>query len=215
MVNEPAPRETTPKPPASRQEQFVGRRQQIIDAARRLFARHGYHGTSIRDVHREIGVSDGLLYHYFPSKLDMLQAVLAEGFDAIGGRRLAGDIPQGTPGREALLRTGHQLWDRWTRNADLVQILVREHGVLQEAGDYSLPAFFLHATAGLADLLERRMAAGEMRRLDPLLAATHFVYAIVGLYMFHVMLGGDRVLHRTFEDVLVPTVDMIWDGWKA
>lgn len=210
MNESPAP-DIASRPSTSRQEQFVGRRQQILESARRLFARQGFHGTSIRDVHRDIGVSDGLLYHYFPSKLDMLQAVLAEGFDAINGRRLA-DIPDGTPVREALLRTGRELWARWLGNDDLMRILVREHRVLEEAGDYSLPSFFLRSSVGLGEFLERQMLAGEMRSMDPMLAARHFINAMLGLYLCQVMLGGDRVVHRDFEDVLQQTVDMMWVG---
>lgn len=192
------------------------RRQQILDAARRLFARHGYHGTAIRDVHREIGASDGLMYHYFPSKFDLLHAVLADGFAAMtGNERLADDLPPATPVPEALLRCGRKLWARWTENDDLMQILVREHRVLEEGGDLSLPAYFVRASAGLADFLERRMAAREMRRMEPMLAARHFINTILGLYLFQVMLGGDRVMHQDFDDVLRQTVDMVWKGWAA
>jgi AcrR family transcriptional regulator len=217
VVNEsPVGRVSTARRTGTRQQQVASRRQQIVDAARRLFARHGYHGTAIRDVHREIGASDGLLYHYFPSKLDLLHAVLADGFAAMtGNERLADDLPHDTPVRQALLVCGRLLWSRWTQNNDLMQILVREHRVLEEAGDFSLPAFFLRSSAGLAEFLERRMAAGEMRRLEPMVAARHFLNVILGLYLFQIMLGGDRVLHHDFEDVLRETVDMIWAGWAA
>ncbi|MGC8667122.1 MAG: TetR/AcrR family transcriptional regulator [Chthonomonadales bacterium] len=54
------------------------RREQILDAAVKLFAEKGYAGASIRDLAREIGVTEGLLYHYFSSKEQLLEACWKE-----------------------------------------------------------------------------------------------------------------------------------------
>lgn len=63
------------------------RRAAILAAARQLFAQKGYEGTSLRQVAEAVGISDaGLLFH-FPSKPDLLGAVIADGdskeFDAL------------------------------------------------------------------------------------------------------------------------------------
>lgn len=50
------------------------RREEIISAAVSLFCEKGYEGTTIRDIARAVGVTEGLLYHYFPSK----SALIAE-----------------------------------------------------------------------------------------------------------------------------------------
>lgn len=52
----------------------VPRRQQILDAAADLFARHGFRGVSIYDIGNAVGTSGPALYRHFPSK----EAVLAE-----------------------------------------------------------------------------------------------------------------------------------------
>jgi AcrR family transcriptional regulator len=44
------------------------RRQSIIEAARPLFAQHGFDGTSVRDIADAAKVSEALLYKHFPSK---------------------------------------------------------------------------------------------------------------------------------------------------
>jgi AcrR family transcriptional regulator len=53
-------------------------RQELIDAATRLFATQGYEETSIEAVLRETGVSRGALYHHFASKEALFEAVLEE-----------------------------------------------------------------------------------------------------------------------------------------
>jgi AcrR family transcriptional regulator len=53
-------------------------RRRILKAALRLFAAHGYAGTSIRMIAESAGISVGLLYNYFPSKADLLGALFEE-----------------------------------------------------------------------------------------------------------------------------------------
>lgn len=48
----------------------------LLDAARRLFTTSGWTGTGMRDVAAEAGVATETVYAYFPSKRDLLQAVV-------------------------------------------------------------------------------------------------------------------------------------------
>jgi AcrR family transcriptional regulator len=50
------------------------RRGEILDAAVACFARQGFHETTMADIAREAGVSPGLIYRYFPSKEDVIEA---------------------------------------------------------------------------------------------------------------------------------------------
>jgi AcrR family transcriptional regulator len=52
----------------------LARRQQIIDAAYRCFARKGFHQATMRDIYEEAGLSPGAVYHYFDSKHEIIAA---------------------------------------------------------------------------------------------------------------------------------------------
>ena len=54
------------------------RRRQIIDAGAALFAEHSYEEISMRQLAAAAGVSKPLLYHYFPSKIDLFKAAVAD-----------------------------------------------------------------------------------------------------------------------------------------
>jgi AcrR family transcriptional regulator len=54
----------------------VARREQILAAAARAFARAGFTPTSLDDVAREAGVTRAILYRHFDSKADLYRAVL-------------------------------------------------------------------------------------------------------------------------------------------
>jgi AcrR family transcriptional regulator len=56
------------------------RQDQILQAAAELFVRHGYSGTSIRDIAQQVGLLAGSIYHHFPSKEDLFVGIHKEGF---------------------------------------------------------------------------------------------------------------------------------------
>ena len=51
-------------------------RDRLVDAARELFWRKGYHGTSVAEILERAEANSGSLYHFFPTKQDLLIAVL-------------------------------------------------------------------------------------------------------------------------------------------
>jgi AcrR family transcriptional regulator len=71
------------------------RRARVLEGARRCFARYGYEGATVVRLEREIGLSRGAIFNWFPSKQELflalaaedntrLQALFAEeGFDAL------------------------------------------------------------------------------------------------------------------------------------
>lgn len=68
-------------------------RDDVVRAAGRLFADRGYHGTSMRDLGKELGLLGSSLYSHVSSKQDLLVAVVEEGarlFEASAERALAG-----------------------------------------------------------------------------------------------------------------------------
>ena len=52
------------------------RRQQILDGARRCFARSGYERATVRRLEQEIGLSRGAIFNYFPTKWELFHAVV-------------------------------------------------------------------------------------------------------------------------------------------
>lgn len=58
-------------------------RNQILEAALRLFSRQGYRGTSIREIADAAGISTGNLYHQFPDKETIFRTLLDQYWKAI------------------------------------------------------------------------------------------------------------------------------------
>ena len=52
-------------------ERKTERREQILEGARRCFAEHGYEGATVVRLERDIGLSRGAIFNYFPSKEEL------------------------------------------------------------------------------------------------------------------------------------------------
>src|ERR1700710_2141526 len=58
------------------------RRQLILGAAKRCFARHGFAGTTTKSVAAAAAISEGLLFKHFPTKSALYAAILTDECDA-------------------------------------------------------------------------------------------------------------------------------------
>jgi AcrR family transcriptional regulator len=70
--------------------------QEIKDEARRQLAGSGAGGLSLRAVARELGMVSSALYRYFPSRDDLLTALIIEAYDALGAaaEKAVADVPR-------------------------------------------------------------------------------------------------------------------------
>lgn len=60
------------------EEAFTARRAEILRVAERLFVEQGFHQTGMAAICEAAGMSPGALYRYFPSKADIIRAVVGE-----------------------------------------------------------------------------------------------------------------------------------------
>jgi AcrR family transcriptional regulator len=59
-------------------------RYRILDESHRIFSEEGYQAISMRRLAERIGVTTGVLYHYFKNKEQLVQAVLRRGLEHSG-----------------------------------------------------------------------------------------------------------------------------------
>ena len=62
-----------------KEEQYEMRKGQILDIALNHFIRYGFYGTSTRKIAEEAEISSGLMFHYFPNKLALYEALVEIG----------------------------------------------------------------------------------------------------------------------------------------
>jgi AcrR family transcriptional regulator len=74
----PPPSRPASKPAGKREQTKQQNRQIILDAARIVFAEHGYGATTVRDIIRATPLASGTFYNYFQSKEEVYQAMQDE-----------------------------------------------------------------------------------------------------------------------------------------
>jgi len=103
------------------------KRRLLLGAAVRVFARSDFHDSRVGDITEEAGVAHGLLYHYFTSKDEVLEAVFRDAWGDVLVAFKSIEESDESP-REQLAHVAAILLRSWRRNPDLVRVLVREIG---------------------------------------------------------------------------------------
>jgi AcrR family transcriptional regulator len=145
------------------------KREQILQAAVRVFAAQGYEAARVGDIAKEAGVAYGLVYHYYGSKDAVLEAVFHEQW----GRLLAAVAladETGETAAEQLQLVVKIVLRAWRDDPDLVRLLVREitrNPHIQDELDEIGQAF-----ASLQRIVVRGQEEGTFRRdVDAQMAA--------------------------------------------
>jgi AcrR family transcriptional regulator len=108
------------------------RENEIIDAAARVFAERGYHGTSTQAIADVLGMRQASLYYYFPSKEAALGIVCLRGTDGFVEGAEAVVEGEGTPLEKLARLIAAHLAPIETRH-DYVKVFINERRYLPDA----------------------------------------------------------------------------------
>lgn len=143
----------------------VPTRDKLLDAAAGIFLEHGYSRASMEQVRQAAGVSNGSLYHHFPTKAELADALYVRTLHDFHGAMLAaivGDVPA-EAGVKGLVRAYVGWVVKHPDRAALLHKLKREGDVTDASAGIS--AANAETLGALKDWVEARRAAGHMRDL--------------------------------------------------
>jgi AcrR family transcriptional regulator len=165
----------------ARTRQKAATRQKLVRTARRLFERHGFEGTTMRQLAGEAKVALGTVFVHFEDKHALLAATLHEGVETALAASSTSTASRLRP-RERLLRLVEPLYRHYAESPELSRVLLKESlFVAGEAGqrfDAQLEGFRRSVEQVYAD------AAGELD-LDAALSSTAFM----AFYLFALVAG--------------------------
>jgi AcrR family transcriptional regulator len=183
-------------------------RERLLAAALEVFAEQGFHAGTTRAITQRAGVAEGLLFHYFPTKADLMLAVLAR--DPLGPemRRLLQEEAD-QPLAEALPRMARR-WLAVIRAHRAVTRVLLQEAHLNPQVQRAVLALALELTELLAGYFAARVAAGELRPIDPRAAAYLLLQALFGLGM-----QCEAIPDGEEERVLDRQIDLLLYGMLA
>jgi AcrR family transcriptional regulator len=177
----------TDRRPTARQRMAAARREQILETALKLFAERGFDATSTRQIAKEAGIAEGLIFHYFPTKASLLTAVLQ---DRLEGRRafrtrlrpLLDDAGR-RPAPEVLGAVASGWLATLRRDEEIIVVLFTAAQTNSEVRQ-AWQGLIREGTQLLTGYLGARVEAGELRKDLPLeTAATMFVSSLMVFFL--------------------------------
>jgi AcrR family transcriptional regulator len=183
---------------------------EILRAARVVFAKKGYHATTVDEIAEVAEVSKGTIYLYFPSKLEVFVATVRQGMmelQVLTAQRMTG-VETAADKIRAFIRTRLEYGDQ---NRDFFRIyftefsnmLLQPSPLRQEFQDiYHQQAYLLEGV--ILDGIKN----GEIRDVNALRAA-YLVYEATRSAIAHRIQGWDACPVEQSEETLF---DLVWRG---
>jgi AcrR family transcriptional regulator len=200
---------SAPAPESRRRKNWDARRQAIIDASARVFARRGYHATGIMDLCEANELGKGALYHYIGSKEELLAAIHDRVMDEVlrGSERVA--EARGSPA-EKLAMLGEELLDVIHRYPDHVWVFLHEFPALTGARAETFRKRRRLYESRVEAVLRAGVESGAFRHLDPWLTA----HAWLGMHNYTYLWLKPRG-RLSARDVAEPFAEIFMSGIRS
>jgi AcrR family transcriptional regulator len=193
------------------------RREQIINAAIRVFAQKGFARATNRDIAHEAGITTGLIYYYFKSKEDLLRAALEEHSPVQVMTQITPEMLEQPP--EVLLPLLLMRVLDIVENeqfVSIIRVLLPEvlHGST-EVAPIAL-SFFQRVIGFLSGYLEIQIARGKIRAdLDTEQTVQIIASSLIGMVMRRQIIRDPHVLRYTHEEIVQTILTVVLQGIQS
>jgi len=191
--------------PRTQADRSAATRAALIDAARRLFAEHGFAGAGTEAIVRAADVTRGALYHHFTDKTQLFDAVL----DAVEHdvtERIAGRVlDDSEAGVVQMMMSGVEAWFDACQDAEVQRVLLIDGPSV--LGWERWREICLSHVLGLAEgLLTQGMDDGTFDR-QPVRPLAHVLMAVMDeAALFIVKAADPGAARRDMESIMLRLV---------
>ncbi len=186
------------------------RREQILEAAMRVFARKGYGGATNKDIALEAGITPGLIYHYFEDKRALFEAIFVERSPiAISQDVLSSADALDLDPRELMIRLVTAIAGRLESGeyGPAFRVMVGEM-----MRDPDMAAMFSRNARQVVGLLggylQRQIERGRIRPVDPYLTAQLLFGSLVATMMKRTIIGDAKLCSYSHEQIATALVEL-------
>ena len=212
----PAPAEAEP----SRRRRKEARPQELLDSALDLFVEKGFAATQIDDVAPRAGGSKGTVYLYFPSKEELLKAVIRHNLSLTIAQ--ADDILESFPGSTAELMklVANTWWERVgeTQASGIFKLIITEVRNFPDLQTFYAAEVIEPGERLVIRLLQRGVDRGEFRATNLYDTAHSFIFPLLMLCLHKHSIGACPAADAFMQDprgFIANHIDLMLHGLSA
>jgi len=189
-------------------KRLKARKEQILEAAGKVFAKKGFHEATISEIAREAGLSDATIYEYFSTKEELLFSIPRE-TTRKGMERMKGYLKfiRGA-GNKIRAIIYHYLWfyQNEPDYASVVMLVLKQNRKFLETEEYQI---IRDGFRGILAVIEEGISSGEFRpNTDPFLVRQVILGTMEHIVIRWLLLGKPKDLTQYAD----PLTDMITEG---
>jgi AcrR family transcriptional regulator len=179
------------------------RRDEIMAAAKKVFARKGFHATTIADIAKEAGLAYGSIYWYFDSKDDLFHALMAVEEDALRNHVAAAVGARQDSDGEAPFRTAVQAtFEFFEADKATVKLLFRDAYALGDRFEKHLGGIYERFIDDIENVVVDAQQRGEVVAAPPRMVA-YTLAALIGQLAHRRLSTDDGVTAAEVADFVV------------
>ena len=188
------------------------RRGQILRGAMELFAEKGFRGTTTREIAQNLGISEALMFKYFPSKEALYRAIIQKRTDGTEEMFFPKEAIQAKDDRGVFRAIASNLIARNTGDPTFMRLIL--YSAL-EGHDLSRIFFETHVmgkTRLLSAYIRQRIKEKAFKPVPPLLAARAFMGMIIHYVQFREIYGMKSFMKFSQKKAVRTFVDTFLNG---
>lgn len=137
------------------------RHKKILRGALHTFAQKGFSGTKISDIARASAMSQGLIYHYYPSKSEIYTALITDAFQKMTEASIALEKHQGTARKKIIMATVRLLNSLERDSLTSLNYLLIANATISAATPKATQAIIAEKSALPYEVMERIFLTGQ------------------------------------------------------
>jgi AcrR family transcriptional regulator len=188
------------------------RRGQILRGAMELFAEKGFRGATTREIARHVGISEALMFKYFPSKEALYRAIIQKRTDGSEEMFFPKEAVQAKDDRQVFRSIASNLIARNTGDPTFMRLILYSALEGHELSRIFFETHVMGRTRLLADYIRQRIKEKAFKPVPPLLAARAFMGMIIHYVQFREIYGMKNLLKFSQKKAVQTFVDTFLNG---
>jgi len=191
------------------------RREHIIQGAMKIFAQKGFRGTTTREIAKRLGISEALMFKYFPTKKDLYWAIIQKRMDGAEAMLFPREAIQAKEDREVFRAISSYLIKRNSEDPTFMRLILYSALEGHELSRIFFEKITQEKIGLLSEYIKQRIQEKAFRKVSPVIAARAFIGMVINYVQSREIYGMKDILRFSDREIVETLVDIFLNGLKG